>query len=182
MGRGGVRVTALRRAASLAVALAVAWLAPSPASRAADVRASDAPAGLQSRRIVDVMQSGDATSERDHDAEGDGVTEGTVAGRAFRQAAGWLRYTLRTFDDTEVTVACLCRGTEGRRVSFELLIDGQAAGTHTFESPSADPVLKQWRVPEKLTLGKTKVSVTLRGVNGPTPGVIELRTVQEHLE
>jgi len=136
----------------------------------------------QSRRVVDVVQAGNARSERDHDAEGEGVTEGTVAGRAFRQAAGWLRYTLRTFDDTEVTIACLCRGSEGRRVTFELLVDGQAAGTHTFESSSSEPVLKEYNVPEKLTLGKAKVSVTLRGVNGPTPGVIELRTVQEHLE
>jgi hypothetical protein len=140
-----------------------------------------APAG-QGRRVVDVVESGDARSERDHEAAGEGITEGTAAGRAFRQATGWLRYTLRTYDDTEVTVACLCRGTEGRRETFDLLVDGQAAGTHTLESPSAEPVLKEWRVPERLTAGKAKISVTLRGVGGPTPGVIELRTVQEHLE
>ena len=162
-GRGGVRASALLRAASLALALGVALSA-------------------QGRRVVDVVQAGDEKSAHDHDAEGEGVTEGTVAGRSFRQAAGWLRYTLRTFDDTAVTVACLCRGTEGRRVTFELLIDGQAAGTHTLESPSTVPVLKEYRVPERLTRGKTKVSVTLRGVGGPTPGVLELRTVQEHLE
>jgi hypothetical protein len=142
---------------------------------------SAAPAG-QSRRVVDVVESGDPKSGRDHEAAGEGITEGTAAGRAFRQATGWLRYTLRTFDDTEVTVACLCRGTEGRRLTFELLVDGQAAGTQTLESPSADPVLKEWRLPERLTSGRTMVSVTLRGVGGPTPGVIELRTVQEHLE
>jgi hypothetical protein len=33
-----------------------------------------------------------------------------------------------------------------------------------------------------LTRGKTRISVTLRAVRGPTPGVIEWRTVQEHLE
>ena len=158
-----MRARALLRAASLALALAVALSA-------------------QGRRVVDVVLAGDEKSAHDHDAEGEGLTEGTVAGRPFRQAAGWLRYTLRTFDDTEVTVACLCRGTEGRRLTFELFVDGQAAGTHTLASPSADPVLKEYRVPAKLTLGKTTISVTLRGVNGPTPGVLELRTVQEHLE
>jgi len=157
--------------------LGAALLAAAPAVRTADARP-----GLQGRRVVDVVQAGDEQSARDHDAEGEGVTQGTVAGRAFRQATTWLRYTLRTFDDTEVTIACLCGGTQGRPFTFELLIDGQAAGTHTLTSPSADPVLKEYRVPEKLTLGKTKLSVTLRGVNGPTPGVIELRTVQEHLE
>ena len=144
--------------------------------------APPAASAVQGRRVVDVVQSGDATSERDHDAAGEGVSRGTVAGRAFRQATGWLRYTLRTYDDTEVTVACLCRGTEGRPLTFDLLVDDQPAGTYTIESPSADPVLKEWRVPERLTRGKTKIAVTLRGAGGPTPGVLELRTVQEHLE
>ena len=157
--------------------LTAALLAAAPGPRAAAVGER-----LQGRRVVDVVSVDEPTSERDHDAEGEGVTRGTVAGRAFRQASIWLRYTLRTYDDTEVTVACLCRGTEGRRVVFELLVDGQAAGTYTFESPSSDPVLKEYRVPEKLTLGKAKISVTLRGIHGPTPGVLELRTVQEHLE
>jgi hypothetical protein len=129
-----------------------------------------------------VVQSGDATSERDHEAAGEGITDGTIAGRAFRQATAWLRYTLRTYDESEVTIACLCRGTEGRRLTVELAIDGRPAGTHAFESPSADPVLREFRVPEALTRGKTQISVTLRGVGGPTPGVIELRTIQEHLE
>ena len=160
----------------------VALLGAALVAAAPGLRAAAVGEGLQGRRVVDVVQAGDEKSARDHDAEGEGVTQGTVAGRAFRQASGWLRYTLRTFDDTEVTVACLCRGTEGRPFTFELLIDGQAAGTHTLASSSAGPVLKEYRVPEKLTLGKTTLSVTLRGVNGPTPGVIELRTVQEHLE
>ena len=159
--------------------LCAAALAAGPGLLVADLRAC-----LQSRWVVDVVQSGDAKSEREHDFASDGASDGIVAGRAFRQAgaSGWLRYTLRSYDDTALTVACLCRGTEGRRVTVELLIDGQAAGTHTLESPSAEPVLKEWRVPERLTRGKTTITLMLRGVGGPTPGVIELRTVQEHLE
>lgn len=136
----------------------------------------------QSRWVVDLVRSGDATSERDHEAAGEGISEGMVAGRAFRQASGWLRYTLRTFDDTEVSVACLCGGTEGRRLRFEIDIDGQSAGAHTLESPAAEPVMKEYRIPDRLTHGKSKITVTLRGIGGPTPRVIELRTVQEHLE
>jgi len=146
------------------------------------LRAEGTGSGGQSRRVVDVVRSGDAVSERDHDAEGDGITDGTAAGRAFRQAAGWLRYTMRTFDDTEVTVACVCGGTENRRLRFAIEIDGQAAGTHTIESPGVEPVVKEYRIPERLTLGKSTISVTLRGIGGPTPRVLELRTVQEHLE
>jgi hypothetical protein len=166
----GMRDSSLRPALAVvigALLLAVSLHAPLPA---------------QGRRVVDVVQVGDARSERDHEYAGDGVSDGAIGGRTFRQAAGWLRYTLRTYDDTEVTVACLCRGTDGRRLSFDLLVDGEYAGTRALESASADPIIAEYRIPERMTAGKTKIAVTLRGIGGPTPGVIELRTVQEHLE
>lgn len=136
----------------------------------------------QSRWVVDVVQSGDAKSEREHDYTGEGVTDGTIDGRAFRQARGWLRYSMRVYGDTEVAVVCVFRGSETQRFVFDLLVDGRKAATHTFVSPSAAPVTVEYRVPMKLTEGRTRVSVMLRGVEGPTPGLVELRTVQEHLE
>lgn len=73
------------------------------------------PLSAQSRRVVDLVKAGDEKGERDHDYAGDGVASGTAGDRAFRQATGWLRYTLTTYDDTAVTVVCLCRGTGRRR-------------------------------------------------------------------
>ena len=136
----------------------------------------------QGRRVVDVVQVGDAVSEQEHGYAAEGATSEVRDGRTSRQATGWLRYTMKVYDDSEVTVACTFRGSEGRRLVFNLVVDGRVAVTHTFVSPSAAPVAVEFRVPEKLTLAKTKITVTLRGVNGPTPSVIELRTVQEHLE
>jgi hypothetical protein len=136
----------------------------------------------QSRWVVDVVQVGDAKSERDHDYAAEGVSGGMVEGKTFRQARGWLRYSMRVFDDTEVAVACVFRGSEGRRLVFDLVVDSRKVATHTFVSPSTTPVTVEYRVPLKLTEGKPRISVMLRGVDGPTPGLIELRTVQEHLE
>ena len=131
---------------------------------------------------MDIVQAGNVASEREHDYAADGATSGVVDGRIFRQATGWLRYTMGVYEDSEVTVACAFRGSEGRRLTFDLVVDGRIAATRTFESPSAAPVVMEIRVPETCTLGRTQLTVMLRGVDGPTPGVIELRTVQEHLE
>ena len=136
----------------------------------------------QSRRVVDIVQAGHATSERDHDYEGDGATSGVAGGRTFRQASGWLRYAMRVYDDADVTVACTFRGTSGRKARFELVVEERAIATHTLASPADDPVTKEFRVPAALTLGKTMITVLVRAVDGPTPALVELRTIQEHLE
>jgi hypothetical protein len=81
-----------------------------------------------------------------------------------------------------VTIACTFRGSAGRQLGFDLLVDGRLVLTQGFESPSDAPVVTELRVPLRFTEGRSRISVTLRGVNGPAPGVIELATVQEHLE
>jgi len=139
-------------------------------------------AGTPDRRVVDIVTVGDDKSERDHDYAGDGVVEGVVQGRHFRQAHGWLRYSLATYDDTEVTLRCTFRGSEGRPMAFDLLVEGRSVPTAAFLSPSASPATVDLVVPFAMTKGKRVICVTIRAVNGPTPGLIALQTVQEHLE
>jgi hypothetical protein len=139
-------------------------------------------ATTQGRRVVDVVTAGDARSEREHDYAGEHVIEGIVDGKRFRQARGWLRYSLTTYDDTEVTVRCTFRGSEGQRLAFELLVEGRPVLTHTFVSPSDAPATMEFPIPMKVTRNKTIISVMIRAVNGLTPGLITLQTVQEHLE
>ena len=139
-------------------------------------------APAQGRRVVDVVTMGDSRSEREHDYAGDRVTEGVADGRAFRQTTGWLRVSLTVYEDTEVTLAGTFRGSGGEPLVFELVVDGRQVKVPAFVSPSTSPARVEDRVPMALTQGKTRISVMLRAVNGPTPGLIELRTVQEHLE
>ena len=86
------------------------------------------------------------------------------------------------YEDSEVTLGCTFRGTEGHSLVFDLLVEGRKVLTHTLVTPSAAPTSLEFRLPRSLTRNLTAISVTLRGVDGPTPGLIELRTVQEHLE
>jgi hypothetical protein len=136
----------------------------------------------QGRRVVDVVKVGDPASEREHEYAGEDVTRGVEDGRVYRQPGGWLRYSLTVYEDTEVTLACTFLGSSGRRLTFDLLVDGQTILSPTFVSPSAAPVAVDYTIPFRLTKGKTVISVTLRATGGPTPRLIELRTVQEHLE
>ena len=126
---------------------------------------------------------GDARSEREHEfVEGPGVTEGVVDGRVFRQATEWLRVSLTVYDDTEVTLTGTFRGTAGATVAFELLVEQRQVKVRPLVSPSTTPVSVEFPIPMALTKGKTRICVEIRAVTGPTPGLIELRTVQEHLE
>jgi hypothetical protein len=141
-----------------------------------------AAASGQGRRVVDIVTIGDARSERDHDYAGDRVSEGVIDGTTFRQARGWMRYSLAAFDEGEVTLICTFRGTGGQRLTFDLVVEDRKILTRAFVSASAAPSRIEVVVPTSVTTGKTVLSVTIRGVDGPTPGLIELQNVQEHLE
>lgn len=131
------------------------------------------------RRIVDRITVGDVRSERDHAYAGADVTSGVAGDRAFRQAGGWLRYALTVFDDTEVTVALTFLGSDAPR-TFDLLVENQLVSSYTFRSGVSATV--ELRVPLELTKGHTNILVMLRATNGPTPALLELRTIQDHNE
>jgi len=139
-------------------------------------------AASQGLRVVDVVNAGDAASEREHDYAGEGATAGVIDGRAYRQARGWLSYSMAVYEDTEVTLSCVFRGTEGRSLAFDLLVEGRQVKTQTLGSPSAQPMSLDLLIPREITKGLTTIHVMLRAVDGPAPALFELRTVQEHLE
>ena len=162
------RGTAIGLARVLLITLLVLSLAPVAAS--------------QGLRVVDVVKVGDPASEREHDYAGEGATAGAIDGRAYRQAHGWLSYAMAVYEDTEVTLSCVLRGTEGRSLAFDLLVEGRPVKKHTVVSPSSRPAIVDLRIPFEITKGLTVIHVMLRAVDGPTPALFELRTVQEHLE
>ena len=139
----------------------------------------------QVRRIVDIVRVGDTANERDHDYAGEEVTTGVASGKPFRQTRHWMRYALKVYEDTEVTVACTFVGSAAARVPFEFVVEDRLVASHVFTSSSSAPEVAELRVPFALTKGKTNSMVMLRaakGANGPTPALLELRTIQDHLE
>ena len=91
----------------------------------------------QGLRVVDRVKAGDAASEREHEYAGEEAIHGIADGRPFRQAHGWLSYSLAVFEDSEVTLNCTFRGTGGRMLYFDLLVEGRPIATHAVVSPTA---------------------------------------------
>ena len=131
------------------------------------------------RRIVDRVTIGDARSEQAHAYEGADVATGTAGDRTFRETRGWMRYALTVFDDTEVTISCTFVGVDTPRM-FELIVENRVVSVHKFHSTATATI--DMRVPLELTKGKTNLLVTLRAVSGPTPALLEVRSVQDHNE
>ena len=132
------------------------------------------------RRVVDRVVIGDVRMEHDHAYAGDGVTAGVADGRAFRQARGWMRYALTVFDDTEVTVACTFLGSGSGPQMVDVLVENHVVASYIFRAVETTTV--EFRVPLEITKGRTNILVVLRATNGPTPSLVELRSVQDHNE
>lgn len=126
------------------------------------------------------MHAGDARSEAAHGYWGGDAQVGTADGVTHREARGWMRYALTTFDDTEVTVSCtFAAHADARR--FELVVEDSVIAT-PITPPSAEPRVVNVVVPLTLTRGKTNIAVAIRARDGLTPPLRELRTVQDHNE
>ncbi len=133
------------------------------------------------RRVVDRVQLGEARSEAAHGYAGHDVVAGVAGGTSFRQARGWMRYALTTFDDTEVTVACTFVRTEGLIGPYDVVVEDSVIATRTHSSSTASSVV-EIRVPFSITKGRTNIAIMIRARGGLTPALSELRTVQDHNE
>ena len=138
------------------------------------------PFAARDRRVVDIVEVGAATSEGDHGYAAHDDTSGTVNGRPYRQARGWIRYALSTFDDTEVTIACTCLGTASG--SYDLVVEDSLIASRYFDATTSAPTVVEFLVPFAVTKGKVSIAVVLRPRGGLTPQVHELRTIQDHNE
>jgi hypothetical protein len=140
-----------------------------------------APASLD-RRVVDRVDAGDADSEALHGYAGHDAASGAVRGKAYRQARGWMRYALSTFDDTEVTLAFTFVATDSMPRGYDVIVEDSLVASPTLAPGGAELVVVEQRVPFALTKGKANIAVTIRGRGGFTPALHEVRTVQDHNE
>jgi hypothetical protein len=128
----------------------------------------------QGVRVVDAVNVTVAREEVAHGLSGEEMTVGETAGRKWRSAAGWFSYTLRIYEDTPLTVVCMFADTSGVPEAFDILVDDRKVATN-----------REFKItlPLAETAGKSQVTVTFRAHPGArTARLLELRTVQEHLE
>lgn len=141
--------------------------------------------------MVDVVHAGDVHSDETHGYVGHDASSGITNGRTFRQANGWMRYALSTFDDTEVTLECTFgverSANHNARRRYDVLVEDSLIATRTFTAyaqPTDSGALQvlEIRVPFSVTKGRTSIAVTIRGHDGPTPKLYLLRVLQDHNE
>ncbi len=151
------------------------------------VASSAAPVSdLVDRRVVDVVLVGEDTSAATHGFDGREVSRGSLHGQTFRQTRAWMHLSLKTFDDTRVTVAYACIGADtlGRAapLQFELVVEDSVLATPTLALALGESATTEVSVPFSLTRGKTSIAVLIRARGGRSPAVRELRTIQDHHE
>lgn len=140
-------------------------------------------AATQGIRIVDAVNVSVAREEIAHGLHGEEMTVGETAGRKWRSASGWFGYTLRIYEDTPLTVVCLFTAAADLGESFDILVDDRKVATRVREPGSATSREFKVTLPLAETAGKSQVTVTFRAHPGARTGrLLELRTVQEHLE
>ncbi len=145
-----------------------------------------AAAGLhasQSVRVVDSVVVGQAGDETAHQLAGIDTTTGKAAGRTWRSATGWFGYSLRIYDDSPLTIVCVLADGDAAGEAFDVLVDGEKAARVTREAGKTKGATVEVRLALKDTEGKTSVVVKLAALPGSrTARLLELRTMQEHLE
>ncbi len=134
------------------------------------------PAIPADRRIVDTVIAGDAESEQAHGYAGHDDSAGIASDSTYREARGWMRYALTTFDDTEVTLACAFLASP--TTQYDVVVEDSVIARSTLKGPGIVEV----RVPFAVTRGRTNIAVTLRGRDGATPRLHSIRVLQDHHE
>jgi hypothetical protein len=150
------------------------WKARASATAAAASRRADV-----AQRTIDSVSIDDAANERAHDLQSENAADGYFEGRRTREARnGWFSYALKVPSDRSVVLVCSYRGNEGRRRVFDVLVDGQKVATETLEYHPTEQLDKEYAIPDALTRGRQRVTVTFRAHPDTIAGaVIEVRTV-----
>jgi hypothetical protein len=130
-------------------------------------------------RTVDAV-SFNEQSERDHNFQGQTATEAFFEGRRGREARnGWFSYELKVTPDKPMTLVCTFRGSEGRRRSFDILVDGEKVATQSLEIHPGELFDFEYPLPEALTRGKQRITVKFQAHADSTAGsVFDVRVIQ----
>jgi DUF1680 family protein len=159
------------------------WHVYSPAEweqRRADLAAADRRQRSLPARTIDAVDLGNPESERTHEYQGRAATLADFDGRMGREAArdAWFSYALQVRPDTPVALAIACRGGEGRRRVFDILVDGERIATETLPYHPTELLEMEYPMPESLTRGKTRIQVRFQPqADAETAVVFDIRTL-----
>jgi len=131
-------------------------------------------------RTIDRVDVNAADSETTHQLASDKSSDAFFEGKRIREArGGWFSYQLKVAPDRPAIIVAVYRGSEGRRRTFDVLVDGEKIATETLEYHPTEQLDREYAVPEALTRGKSAITVRFQaqGENTTAGALIDVRTI-----
>ena len=129
---------------------------------------------------VDAVDMDRRDNEQAHAFKGEKTRDHWFDDRRGRESdGGWFSYVLKSLPDQPEILVCTYRGSEGPLRAFDVMIDGEVIANQSLEIHPGELFDFEYPIPENLTKGKRKVTVTFRAHPGAIAGaVFDVRTVR----
>jgi hypothetical protein len=125
-------------------------------------------------RTVDAVSAADPESESAHGVTGEKMVTGAFRDRMWRHAetGGWFSYELSVPKKDAVALVCTVWAGDANR-GFDILVDGTQVAARDVSGPATDAFVDcEYPVPEALTVGKDRITVTFRATGSAGTGGI----------
>ncbi len=122
---------------------------------------------------TDFVQPGEMQPERDHNMQGEQSSTGEFQGRKWRHATdgGWFAFDLAVDAKEPLALLVTYWGSDVNNRKFDILVDGEKIAEQTLQNNKPEVFFdEKYSVPEKLTQGKTKVTVRFQAQPGKWAG------------
>jgi hypothetical protein len=133
-------------------------------------------------RTVDLFRIGEADAEREHHVQGEKSDAVEALGRRLRHAydGGWFSFDVAVPTNAPADLIVTYWGGETGKRTFDILVNGQKIATQSLHQDDPGKFWdKDYPLPEELTRGKTKVTVTFQAHPGNfAGGVFGVRVVR----
>lgn len=124
------------------------------------------------KRKVDRVLIGIRASETAHKLHGKQTSSGVFRNRNWRHAGGgWFSYTMKVLPDTPMTLLCTYWGSDAGGRTFDVLVAGRKIATQKLDRNRPGKFFDvEYKIPPKLTRGRTTVTVRFEARPGKTAG------------
>jgi hypothetical protein len=135
------------------------------------------------KSTVDVLRVGEMQPERDHEFTGELLENGEAHTRKYRSAkpGGYFSFTMKVEPGFSYNLINTYWGMDNRGRTFDIFVDGEKIATEDLNKFKESRFYDiSHRIPTKLTEGKKRITIMMKGQKGNQTGpVFGVRVVKE---
>ena len=123
---------------------------------------------------VDFVQPGEMQPERDHHFKGEKIQTGSYKNRKYRESRdGWFSFDMKVLMGQPMALVVEYWGGFPGSKTFDILVNGHKISTENISNKKEGQFIDiKYDIPDKLTFGKRKVTVTFEAHKGNTAGPV----------